>query len=435
MRSMRLFLVAGILATLILFNFIAVLQGFRSSLDETEDLFDNQLLDIAQLVSSLETSADVAGMSLENGILFQIWEGDRLGLASPGAPMEKIPVLEDGFGYVNFDGYRWRTYSLTRNGGDRHVIVAERTDLRFIIAENVVLEAIVPMLLGIPLVGILIWSIVSIGLRPLRDLSYELKAKQVQDLSPIQTDNSRQELAQVVESLNGFIRRLDNALEREKRFSADAAHELRTPISVIKIQLHNLKQEIGAEHESFRQLHNGVERMQHLIEQLLSLYRTTPEEFSENCQPIDLYQLVQERIAAVYPEIEEKKQSLELDGSSIVIQGDRFGLETLVSNLLSNANKYAPENGNILVTLQLSEGRPVLSVEDDGPGIPVEERQRVFDRFYRSAASDSPDSVPGCGLGLTIVAHIAELHHASIFIEDSCFESGTAVRIAFGEAA
>lgn len=433
MRSMRLFLVAGILATLTLFNFIAVLQGFRSSLEEAEDLFDNQLLDIAQLVSSLETSADVAGMSLENGILFQIWDKDRLGLASPGAPLEKIPVLDDGFGYVNFDGYRWRTYSLTRNGGDRHVIVAERTDLRFIIAENVVLEAIVPMLLGIPLVGILIWSIVSIGLRPLRELSYELKAKQVQDLSPIHAENTRQELAQVVESLNGFIRRLDNALEREKRFSADAAHELRTPISVLKIQLHNLRQEIGADHESLQQLNGGVERMQHLIEQLLSLYRTTPEDFSENCEPIDLYQLVQERIAAVYPEIEKKQQNLELEGNSMVIQGDRFGLETMVSNLLSNANKYSPVNGNILVTLQLSEGKPVLSVEDDGPGIPEQERERVFDRFYRSALGDGPDSAPGCGLGLTIVAHIAELHHARIFIENSRFESGTAVRVVFGE--
>lgn len=434
MRSMRLFLVAGILATLTLFNFVAVLQGFRSSLEEAEALFDNQLFDIAQLVSNLDASADVAAMTLENGILFQVWNREQLSLASPGAPSQRIPVQEEGFGYANFDGYRWRTYSQTQDGGERAVIVAERTDLRFIIAENVVLEAIVPMLLGIPLAGILIWSIVSIGLRPLRELSIQLKDKRVQDLSPIHTENTRQELSQVVESLNAFIRRLDNALEREKRFSADAAHELRTPVSVIKIQLHNLEQEIGAGHESFQQLQNGVERMQHLIEQLLSLYRTTPEEFNENCQPIDLYQLLQERIAAIYPEIEKKRQTLELDGSSMVIQGDRFGLETLVSNLLSNANKYAPEKGNIQVTLQLLQGIPVLSVEDDGPGIPEQERERVFDRFYRSAHGGGPDSVPGCGLGLTIVSHIAELHHARIFIEDSRFRSGTAVRVVFGDA-
>ncbi len=434
MRSMRLFLVAGILATLILFSFVAVLQGFRSGLEEAETLFDNQLFDIAQLVANLDRSADVSEMALENGILFQIWERDELSLASPDAPMQRIPVLADGFGYVNFDSYRWRTYSLSDAAGNRVVIVAERTDLRFIIAENVVLETVVPILLGIPLAGLLIWSIVSIGLRPLKELSRELKGKQVHDLSPIHTENTRQELSQVVESLNGFIRRLDNALEREKRFSADAAHELRTPISVIKIQLHNLRQEIGAEHESFQQLHGAVERMQHLIEQLLSLYRTTPEEFSQNCRPIDLYQLLQERIASIYPEVERKQQALELDGSSIVVQGDRFGLETLVSNLLSNANKYAPERGNIQVSLQLSEGRPVISVEDDGPGIPEQDRERVFDRFYRSVQSDRPDSVPGCGLGLTIVAHIAELHHARILIEDSRFASGTAVRVIFGEA-
>ena len=139
MRSMRLFLVAGILATLILFSFVAVLQGFRSGLEEAETLFDNQLFDIAQLVANLDRSADVSEMALENGILFQIWERDELSLASPDAPMQRIPVLADGFGYVNFDSYRWRTYSLSDAAGNRVVIVAERTDLRFISAGNLVL--------------------------------------------------------------------------------------------------------------------------------------------------------------------------------------------------------------------------------------------------------------------------------------------------------
>lgn len=431
MHSIRLFLVASILATLTLFNFIAALQGYQSSMEQADELFDNQLQDIAQLVANLDIHGSVSEISLENGMIFQIWERSRLLTASSNAPGEAISEFVAGFNYANFDGYRWRTFVRADPASARWVLVAERTDLRFVLAERVVLESIIPILLGIPLVGLLIWSIVSLGLRPLKALSTELKGKQAHDLSPISYKNSIKELEQVIESTNGFINRLGEVLEREKRFSADAAHELRTPISALKIQLHNLSDKIDPQDESYRQLHSGVERMQHLIEQLLSLYRTTPEKFSKNCHRVDLYAIVQDQIAQMYSSFEDKNQTLELEGDNIQIEGDQFALETLVSNLLSNASKYTPRGGSIVVRIQETPTEVTLIVADSGPGIPAEDRLRVFDRFYRADFTTDAASVPGCGLGLTIVAHIAELHRATVTVEESEFETGCAFKVSF----
>ena len=432
MRSIRLFLISSILAAFILFNFVATLQGYQSSMREADTLFDNQMLDLARLVSNLDVSnANTRDLRLGNDLAFQIWKESKLLAASHNAPLQPLQSFLPGFEYANFDGYRWRTFARYEVPLDRWVIVAERTDLRFVLAENVVLQSILPLLLGIPIIGLLIWVIVSHGLRPLQQLSLELKNKGANDLSPILSADSRIELDQVIESINGFVQRLNRVMEREKRFSADAAHELRTPMSALKVQLHNLSNEIDTEHESFQQLQEGVDRMQHLIEQLLSLYRATPEQFAENCRIIDLYAVTQDQVASLYSKFEEKEQNIELIGSSIEIEGDKFALETLLSNLLGNANKYTPRGGNITVRIE-ALGREVrLCVEDSGSGIADAEKARVFDRFYRVGTNGDSLRSPGCGLGLTIVSHVAELHQARVELKDSSFESGSAFCIYF----
>jgi two-component system, OmpR family, sensor histidine kinase QseC len=435
LHSIRIFLVASILATLVLFNFVAALQGYQSSMEEAEELFDRQLEDLAAIAMKLDVGESHKDISLGSGILFQVWQSSELLVASLGSPTDSLLEFEEGFGFVNFDGYRWRGFAQFNSNSERWVMVAERSDLRFVLAENVVLESVLPILLGIPLVGLLIWSIVSVGLRPLRDLSIELKEKQAHDLSPVNSENSTKELVQIIESTNSFIKRLDEMLKREKQFSADAAHELRTPVSALKIQLHNLGEELGSDHESFLQLRSGVDRMQHLIEQLLALYRTTPEEFAQNCHEINLYQLVQEEIAQFYSTFENKNQIIELNANDIFIEGDEFASHTLVSNLLSNASKYTPEGGKILVSIKEEGLMVVLSVEDSGPGIREEDRERIFDRFYRSNFGDKSNSEEtlGCGLGLTIVEHIASLHQANIVVDDSVFETGSAFRVRFSK--
>jgi len=431
LSSIRLFLVAGILATLTLFNFVAALRGYQSSMAEADLLFDNQLLDFAGLVGRLDVGGDHEDLRLGNNLAFQVWQENKLIARSYHAPAAPITALANGFDFSNFDGYRWRTYTRQENNPRRWVIVAERTDLRFVLAENVVLESILPILFSIPLIGFLIWLIVTHGLKPLTALSSELKIKHVNDLTPVTTSNTRQELSQVIQSINSFMARLSQSVEREKRFSADAAHELRTPISALKVQLHNLSHEIDSSSDTWQQLQNGVDRMQHLVEQLLNLYRMNPEKFDENSQPIDLYQVCEKVIAQHYSLIEAKHQQLELEGEHCEITGDEFALETLVSNLLSNASKYTPDSGMIRVRVEHTGTRVKLSVEDNGPGINESERERIFDRFYHSEKTLDENVLPGCGLGLTIVRHVAALHHADISITDSSFEHGCNISVSF----
>jgi two-component system, OmpR family, sensor kinase len=432
LRSIRLFLIASIVAALILFNFVAALQGYQSSMREADTLFDNQMLDLARLVSNLDVSnANTRDLRLGNDLAFQIWSDSQLLAASHNAPEQPLQSFVPGFEYANFAGYRWRTFARFEAPLDRWVIVAERTDLRFVLAENVVLQSILPLLLGIPIIGLLIWVIVSHGLRPLQQLSLELKNKGANDLSPILSADSRIELDQVIESINGFIQRLNTVMEREKRFSADAAHELRTPMSALKVQLHNLGKEIDTKQEYFQQLQEGVDRMQHLIEQLLSLYRATPEQFVSNLDSIDLYALTQEQIADMYARFEQKEQNVELIGAPLEIDADRFALETLLSNLLTNASKYTPRGGSIVVRIDDRGQEICLCVEDNGPGIPDSEKERVFDRFYRTGTNDSSLNSTGCGLGLTIVSHVAELHGARVELNDSSFASGCAFCVYF----
>lgn len=401
-------------------------------MQEADTLFDNQMLDLARLVSNLDiANASTKDLRLGNDLSFQIWSGSQLLAASDNAPRQPLQAFVPGFEYVNFDGYRWRTFTRFEASLDRWVVIAEREDLRFVLAENVVLQSIFPLLLGIPIVGLLIWVIVSHGLRPLQQLSSDLKNKGANDLSPLLRTDSRIELDQVIESINGFIRRLNHVMEREKRFSADAAHELRTPMSALKIQLHNLSNEVDTKHETFRQLQEGVDRMQHLIEQLLSLYRATPEQFAKNCELLDLYKLAQDQVAGLYPHFEHKMQSIELAGSSVEIEGDKFALETLMSNLLTNANKYTPVGGKIVVGVNEYDSEVCLSVEDSGPGIPDADKKHVFDRFYRVAPQGDAHGPPGGGLGLTIVSHVAELHKARVELKDSSFNSGSLFQVFF----
>jgi two-component system sensor histidine kinase QseC len=431
LSSIRLFLVAGILATLTLFNFFAALRGYQSSMVEADLLFDNQLLDFARLVDHIDITDDHTELRLGNNLAFQIWENGQLIAHSYHAPDDPIIGFSTGFDYSNFDGYRWRTYARQDSLATRWVIVAERTDLRYVLAENVVLESILPILLSIPLIGLLIWLIVSHGLKPLTALSAELKSRHVNDLSPVAASNTRKELDQVIQSLNGFMRRLNQSVEREKRFSADAAHELRTPISALKVQLHNLSSEIDINSGAWQDLQNGVERMQHLVEQLLSLYRMSPDKFLENSHQVDLYEVCENVIARQYSLIEPRNQQLDLEGDHLIIHGDEFALETMFSNLLSNASKYTPMDGQIRVAVTRANGRVELVVEDDGPGIPEAERERVFHRFYHNEKLLEENQLPGCGLGLTIVSHVAQLHHAAVRVERSGFGQGSRFVVSF----
>jgi two-component system sensor histidine kinase QseC len=412
-------------------TFLAALNGYRSSMAEAEKLMDSQLENAAMLMSADVWKNAKAQIIQDKGkeFAFQIWREQELVFSSSVAPEHKINEFVPGFRYANFSGYRWRT--LTRTGDSGHwYIVAERADLRHKLAENVVLESIVPLLLWLPVSALLTWLFVGWGLRPLRDLSAQINLRRSDDLDPLHYEDPPAELVQLTESTNSLLSRLSAAFEREKHFAAHAAHELRTPLSVLKVHLYNLKNELPAGHEGLQHANAGLERMHHLVEQILDLNRTNPELIKANFSSLDLHSLAQRVTAAAWPKFSTADQSLSLTGEAVMMYGDETLLEILLQNLLDNANKYTPNGGTILVSVTGDSHRARLVVEDSGSGVPAQERDLVFQRFHR-VVNPSTKRTTGSGLGLAIVQHIVQLHGASITLSNSQFSSGLAVVVDF----
>lgn len=431
MKSIRVFLVSIILAVITLFSFVAALKGYNSSMVEADSLFDKQLQDTAQLIANIHTKSTAFNVDQESSFVFQIWQQDDLVVSSLNAPPTRIAPLAAGYDYSNFNGYRWRTVAYFDAADQYWVVVAERTDLRYTLAENVILESIYPVLVALPLIGLLIWVIVGQGLKPLRKLAHELGHKQSDDLNPIPDDIYSKELKQIVLSSNKLLTRLERALLRERQFASDAAHELRTPISTLKVQLHNIRRELPENSHTLRELNATTDRLGHIVEQILALYRSSPDQYNASLTSIDLTSLVQEILAQEFSRFEDKNQKLEFHGQTCFISGDRFALTTLLLNLLSNANKYTPANGLINVYVYQIERRVILKVEDSGPGIPEQQYEKIFERFYRVGGDRHQSGEPGCGLGLAIVNRIVEFHEASIAVERSGFPTGTAFLVSF----
>lgn len=431
MNSIRVFLVAVILAVFTLFNFVAALRGYQSSMQEAEQLFDKQLLETAQIIANIHTENTASNINQKSHIAFQVWQDDQLKASSSNTPNTAITTLTEGFNYSNFEGYRWRTAAYHHPQNSHWVLAAERTDLRFTLAENVILESIYPILIGLPVIGLLIWLIVSHGLKPLRKLADEMAHKQPNDLSPLSILAPRQELEQIVRSSNGLLERLETSLQREKQFASDAAHELRTPISTLKVQLYNINQSLVAANPETHDISLTVQRLEHIVEQILALYKNSPDQYNASFTQIDLCSLSQEVMAQEHSRFNDKNQHLEFHGDMGIIMGDRFALTTLLQNLLSNANKYTPKDGSIKVSIEVIDGQLSLTVEDSGAGIPNDQIPFIFERFYRIGGDRHPSGATGCGLGLAIVKRIVDLHHANISVMPSSFASGTAFKVIF----
>jgi two-component system sensor histidine kinase QseC len=430
-NSIRVFLVVVILAVITLFYFIAALRGYQSSMLEADRLFDKQLLDTARVIANIHTEHTARNIGSDASLAFQVWRDERLLAASRNAPEAPIAARAPGFDYNNFAGYRWRTAAYFDSASGNWILVADRTDLRYSLAENVILESLFPTLAGLPVVGLLIWLIVSGGLRPLRALARELGSKQPDDLSPLAATAPKRELEQIIASTNGLLQRLETSLLRERQFASDAAHELRTPISALKLQAYNLAQSpaAGPDRGLIEELQGTVERLEHIVEQILDLYRSSPDQYNAQFESLDLSALAREVLAEEYGAFEDKGQLLEFQGQPCTIAGDRFALKTLLRNLLSNANKYTPREGRVLVTVARRGDNVRLSVEDSGPGIPADLHASIFERFYRVGRDRHPSGEPGCGLGLAIVRRLVDLHRGEIMVGRSAFATGAAFHV------
>lgn len=357
----------------------------------------------------------------------QVWDPSGVLVYLSGAGV-LLPKAKRGYETVTVDGQDWRIFTLAEP--DKTIQVAAPITVRSGRATAMALRILVPVLATIPLYGVLIWLIVGEGMRPLVQIAGAIRRRAPASLEPLPSRGLPEEVAPMVSELNALLGRLREAIEKQKRFTADAAHELRSPLTALQVQLDMLARARSPQEsrEALESLRAGMRRAARLIDQMLTMARLEPEAAGEAFAEVDLASLAAAAAAELEPLAEAKKIELRLERMDAAgLRGQPQALYTLVRNLMDNAIRYTPPGGKVLVSVQ-SQGREVLvQVDDTGPGIPAEERARVFDRFYRLPGSDAE----GSGLGLAIVRQIAQVHGAEVTLSDSYGGRGLRAKVLF----
>jgi len=361
-------------------------------------------------------------------LVFQVLdhEGAVL-LHSAGAPAATLASRE-GYSDVQLNGEKWRVLARWDADGEYQAQVAERHAPRGELARHIALRMLLPALAALPLLALLIWLGVSKGLAPLGRIARDVASRAPQHLAPLDIQQSPREILPLVEALNGLFGRLNQALENERRFTADAAHELRTPLAALRVQAQVAlrAQEDSERRHAIEQVLEGTDRATHLVEQLLTLARLDPDTARATHQPLDLRVVATEILSALAPAAVAKRIELSLtEGSPVMVQGDAAILGVLLRNLVDNAVRYTPEGGTVTVAVNSDHGSAVLEICDTGPGILPEERGRVLERFYRGLGTGQS----GSGLGLSIVKRIAQLHGGELHLGEGAGGKGLKVRV------
>jgi len=422
------------------------LFSYRYAAHEIEELYDASLAQNARLLeglvqaplpegqrdallASLESALQRAeqsdkrlpGHRYESKLAFQLWEGDNLLLRSAGAPEAPFSQAPPGYADSETAGYDWRVYVLDVADSSRRVMVAERSDVRGELTRAVALRTLLPDLFGLPLLALLLWWATGRGLRPLSRLAEAIRQRDPHNLQPLVMRPLPRELDTIVGALNRLLERIRRLRVREKRFIADAAHELRTPLAVLDLHAQNaLAAEDPADRrEALEELRSGVARATRLVTQLLTLARLEPEEEEQEASAqvaSDLLVEVREALAELSPLAVEHGQTLDLtadEGLDWRLAAEPGAIGTLVQNLVGNALRYTPAGGQVTVALAADEARLTLRVDDQGPGIPAAERERVTERFHRAGPG------AGAGLGLSIVERLLARHGGTLRLEEA----------------
>ena len=433
MTSIRARLLIALLALVAATSLLAGMLTYRRVLAETSTLFDYQLRQMALSLRSqipmaprLELPPDQA----DSDFVIQIWDiyGTRVYFSRPGLPLINATAL--GYADVKVGGRRWRTYGLQTLEGV--IQIAQPVSVRESLARGAAIRVVIPLLVLLPLLGAAIVGVVGSGLRPLRRVAGEVQRRGAHSLTPIAAAGLPQEIAPLVGELNRLLLRLDAAFLTQRAFVADAAHELRSPLTAVRLELQLLDRapDEAARREARANLGAAVERAIHLVEQLLTLARNEPREAVGDLSEIALELPVAEGIADAHSLAAARGIELALDADSATVRGDREALRTMVRNLVDNAVRYTPAGGRVRVRAgRDGTGGAILEVVDTGPGIPAADRERAFDRFYRRASA--PEG--GSGLGLAIVKAIADRHGAQVSLGDAP-GGGLRVAVAFPPA-
>lgn len=436
--SLKQRLLGLILGTITLVWLGATAFTYYDARHEFDEILDAHLAQAATLLvaqashelDEIETEHAPLLHKYSRHIAFQVWEnGKQLRLHSANAPQEHMASIRRGFYDSNFEGQRWRVFSTWDESDEFLIQVAERIDLREELARDIAGNLLRPLLVSLPLLALLLWFAVMRGLHPLEKLTNDVERREPDNLALLDALSAPQEVAPLIERLNQLFVRIDASMQKERRFTADAAHELRTPVAAIKAQA-QVAREASNDVERIHALDNailGCDRAAHLIEQLLTLARVDTLENGAT-EPCRLNDIAVDIIANLAPTAIQKGIELELlADDEIIVSGNPGLLRVLLRNLLDNSIRYGKPGTLVQTALTCDAGAVCLSVSDNGPGIAESELDKVMERFYRPLGT----MADGSGLGLSIVKRIAEVHGASMQLSAGSKGQGLRVEIRF----
>jgi two-component system sensor histidine kinase QseC len=353
-------------------------------------------------------------------------------LHSADAPSTRLSDVDEGFSDSNLNGHVWRVYSVWDAHHEYLVQVGEAADAREHLADEILKKLVQPLLVSLPLLGLLIWIAVGAALKPIDRIGADLARRDPKYLAPIAGEVPG-EMAPMVQRLNSLLERVRSSLEGERRFTSDAAHELRTPLAALKTQLQVARAEPDetARKHAMDQALAACDRATRLVEQMLTLARLEHDAWQTQGAAVDLHQLAAHALADAAPLAAEKQIQLSLEGEAgLTVKGHAGLLAVLIRNLVDNALRYSPPQTEVSVRVIRSAAGVMLEVEDQGPGIPAAERETILQRFHRLEG----ETAPGSGLGLSIVVRIVQLHQAELVLSDGAEGRGLKVSVGFGPA-
>jgi len=451
--SIRRRLLVILLSIICTMWFITSINSYRDSQHEVKELFDSQLAQTARTLMTLasheleeisqedddesiiEALGELLSHKYETKIAFQIWQikDKRIVLRSHSAPQHPLSNNEQGYSNESFNGQQWRVFSLNDPTQLFRVQVAEDVAIRNELVEYIALRIVTPMLIALPLLALILWFGISRGLSPLTHLADELTHREPHNLKLLNSADTPAEILPLVNALNQLFHRLENSFKNERRFTADAAHELRTPLAAIKTQA-QVAQRVESPEEKQHALDNianGVDRMARLVEQLLTLSRADSL-LSSGVEGglVDLKKVAQEVLADQAPIAINRSIELGLDcdeDEHYNLTGSAAILSILLRNLVDNAIRYSPQGGEVSIIIKCTAEQIILSVNDTGPGIPEAEITTLLKRFKRGQHSN----IPGSGLGLSIVERFAKLQGATLQFKDGPQGRGLTVELVF----
>ncbi|MBB3117671.1 ATP-binding protein [Pseudoduganella violacea] len=431
-HSLRGRLLWFLLAAITMAAIAQAMIAYRSALNDADQIFDYHMQQMALSLRSSAPLANAGAPSADPGndeMVVQVWTPDGIQVfrSISRAELPQRAVL--GFSNVRANGTTYRVFSVQTS--NQTVQIAQDMAVRKRMAGSLALRTVGPIALMAPVLMLIVWWVVSGSLAPVARVRRQVAARQADELSPVSEADLPDEVRPLVQELNLLFSRVRTAFDAQQHFVADAAHELRSPLAALKLQVLSLER---AEDEAARKvavsrLSAGIERATRLVEQLLVLARQEAAE--AKLQPVELGELAKRTLGDMAGAAAQRNIDLGLfhaDEASVAGQSD--ALLIMLRNLVDNAIKYTPSGGTVDVEVRKNEKSVTLAVDDSGPGISPEERERVFSRFYRVPGS----TASGSGLGLAIIKAIAERHGATLTLEQSPRLGGLRVKIDFPEA-